>query len=351
MAGQPSASTSAGGLQALPAWGRLVIGFVFCGLIAAVALWAGRQAPLIGAPIFAIVIGVILTNTMRGPLQLPAMRIGDVSKLALRGGIIVLGASLKFDEILRLGLTTLPLLLVVVTVGLLCALWLGRALGLDWRMRCLIGMGTTICGASAIAALSPVIKARAEEIAYSITVVFLFNMVAVFLFPLLGHLMGLSDYGFGVWAGAAINDTSAVVAAAYSYSYEAGETGTVVKLTRTMLIIPLVIIFVLALPLFETRSDKEGVSLARRVYDSFPLFILFFLIASLLQTLGVFGQLSQTIQWIGRAILVGAMAAVGLQGHWKAFVGAGAGPLMLGMATWAVVAVVSLTLQRWFGMV
>jgi uncharacterized integral membrane protein (TIGR00698 family) len=335
----------------MPAWVRLGTGFVVCALIASVALWAGKRAPLIGAPIFAILIGLVLTNTLRGPTWLPAMRIGDVSKLALRGGIIVLGASLDFGEILRLGIAALPLLLVVVVAGLVCALGLGRALGLDWRMRCLIGMGTTICGASAIAALSPVIKARAEEIAYSITVVFLFNMIAVVLFPVLGHLMGLSDHGFGVWAGAAINDTSAVVAAAYSYSYEAGETGTVVKLTRTMLIIPLVILFALALPLFETRTNKDDVSLIKRIYDSFPLFIVFFLIASLLQALGVFGQFSQMIQWLGRAILIGAMAAVGLQGHWKAFVGAGTGPLMLGMATWAVVAVVSLALQHWLGMI
>jgi uncharacterized integral membrane protein (TIGR00698 family) len=324
-------------------------GFAFCAAIAAIALYLGARSPLIGAPIFAILIGVFLTNTMRGPLQLTALRIGDVSKLALRGGIIILGASLDVGEIVRTGLSSLPLLIVTIVAGLTCALWLGRAQGLDWRMRCLIGMGTTICGASAIAALAPVIRARAEEIAYAVTVVFFFNMLAVFIFPPLGHWIGLTDFGFGVWAGTAINDTSAVVAAGFSYSHDAGTTATIVKLTRTTLIIPLVIGFGLALPLFEARTDASDVSLARRVYEAFPTFILLFLIASMMRSLGLFDGLGDSVQWAGRAVLVMAMAAVGLQGHWRAFVGAGTGPLVLGLATWIVVAVSSLLVQGWTG--
>lgn len=348
MATQPSAASATQSLRALPPWLRLSGGFAFCAVIAAIALVLGARLPLIGASIFAIVIGVVLTNTLSGPLQLSALRIGDVSKLALRGGIIVLGASLDLGEIVGTGMSSLPLLIITVVAGLMCALWLGRAQGLDWRMRCLIGMGTTICGASAIAALAPVIRAKAEEIAYAVTVVFLFNMLAVFIFPPLGHMMGLTDTGFGIWAGTAVNDTSAVVAAGFSYSPEAGTTATIVKLTRTTLIIPLVIGFGLALPFFETRRHGDGeVSLARRVYNAFPMFILLFLAASLLNTLGAFGSFAGTIQWAGRAVLVVAMVAVGLQGHWRAFVGAGPKPLLLGLATWIVVAVSSLAVQTW----
>lgn len=350
MATQPSAASGSQGLRALPGWARLGAGFAFCGVIAAVALTLGARVPLVGASIFAIVIGVVLTNTLSGPLQLGALRIGDVSKLALRGGIIVLGASLDLGEIVGTGLSSLPLLIITIIAGLACALWLGRVQQLDWRMRCLIGMGTTICGASAIAALAPVIKAKAEEIAYAVTVVFLFNMLAVFIFPPLGHVMGLTDNGFGIWAGTAVNDTSAVVAAGFSFSPEAGTTATIVKLTRTTLIIPLVIAFGLALPLFEARKEGDNeVSLARRVYNAFPMFILLFLAASLLNTLGAFGPYAGTIQWIGRVILVVAMVAVGLQGHWRAFVGAGTKPLILGLATWIVVAVSSLAVQSWTG--
>ncbi len=349
MASQPSAATAPAFLQGQPAWLRLGAGFFLCAVIAGVAIWLGMKMPLIGAPVFAIVIGVILTNTLRGPLQIPALRIGDVSKLALRGGIIMLGAGLDLSQIVATGASSLPLLLIVVTAGVVCALALGRALGLDWRMRCLIGMGTSICGASAIAALAPVIKAKGEEIAYAVTVVFFFNMLAVFTFPALGHIMGLTDNGFGTWAGMAVNDTSAVVAAGFAFSPEAGATATIVKLTRTTLMIPLVILFALAVPWFEPRDGKEEVSLAKRVYDAFPMFILLFLLASLLKTLGLFGPAAEYIQLAGRWVLIAAMAAVGLQGHWKAFVGAGATPLILGLVTWIVVAVSSLAVQTWTG--
>ena len=349
MASQPSTATAPSAMQAQPPWVRLGTGFVFCALIAAIAWYLGRMVPLVGAPIFAIVIGVILTNTLRDSLQVPALRIGDVSKLSLRGGIIVLGGSLNLNEIVGTGMSSLPLLFITIVAGLVCALWLGRAMGLDWRMRCLIGMGTTICGASAIAALAPVIKAKGEEIAYAVTVVFFFNMVAVFTFPALGHMIGLTDNGFGIWAGTAINDTSAVVAAGFSYSEDAGTTATIVKLTRTTLIIPLVIGFGLALPFFERQEGNGNVSLAKRVYDAFPMFILLFLAASLLNTMGLFGPFAETIQMIGRAVLVMAMAAVGLQGHWRAFVGAGTAPLILGLVTWIVIAVASLGVQSWTG--
>ena len=218
-------------------------------------------------------------------------------------------------------------------------------MGIDWRIRCLIGMGTTICGASAIAALAPVIRAKSEEIAYAVTVVFFFNMIAVFLFPTLGHLFGLSDNGFGIWAGTAVNDTSAVVAAGFAFSDDAGAVATIVKLTRTTMIIPLVIGFGLALPWLDPVAAKSDVSLAKRVYDSFPVFILLFLAASLIRTVGLTGGLSGDIQTIGRWVMVVALAAVGLQGHWRAFAGAGARPLLLGGITWFAVAAVSLGMQ------
>ena len=206
-------------------------------------------------------------------------------------------------------------------------------------------MGTTICGASAIAARAPVLRAKAGEIAYAVTVVFFFNMIAVFLFPALGHLFGLSDNGFGIWTGTAVNDTSAVVAAGFAFSNDAGVTATIVKLTRTTLIIPLVIGFSLALPWLDPDAPKQDVSLARRVYDSFPVFILLFLIASLITTVGLTGGHTGDIQTLGRWVMVVALAAVGLQGHWRAFAGAGARPLLLGGLTWFAVAASSLAMQ------
>src|SRR3984957_11993762 len=311
----PTASTAARLTRPLPAWMKLLPGLGLCVAIAAVALLCGREVPLVGAPIFAIAIGVVIANTARDTIRLSTLKIGDIAKLCLKTGIVILGASLDLGAILHTGGNSLGFLAVTVTAGLVVSLVIGKSLGIDWRIRCLIGMGTTICGASAIAALAPVIRAKAEEIAYAVTVVFFFNMIAVFLFPPLGHLLGLTDTGFGIWTGTAVNDTSAVVAAGFAFSNEAGSIATIVKLTRTTLIIPLVIGFGLALPWLDPAASKADVSLARRVYDSFPVFILLFLVASLIATLGLTGGHTGEIQTMGRWVMVVALAAVGLQGH------------------------------------
>ena len=340
---------------ALPAQARLTkhawfargMGLLLCIGIAALAEVGGSFVPLVGAPLFAIAIGVLIANAMPAVVQQKSLRISDTSKLCLKTGIVLLGASLDLGDIVHTGLGSLPLLGITMASGLICALWLGKSLGIDWRMRCLIGIGTTICGASAIAALAPVIRAKAEEIAYAVTVVFFFNMVAVFTFPALGHLLGLSDNGFGIWAGTAVNDTSAVVAAGFAFSQAAGTTATIVKLTRTTLIIPLVLAFGLALPFIVKDESTSSQSLAKRVYAAVPTFIILFVLAAAANSAGLIGTHGMEIQLVGRLVMVVALAAVGLQGHWRAFVGAGSRPLVLGLATWFVVAVSGLAVQSW----
>jgi uncharacterized integral membrane protein (TIGR00698 family) len=334
-------------LSATQARLRRGIGLLVCVTIAVVALGLGALVPLVGAPLFAIAIGVLIANAAPAVPRDKSLRIGEISKLALRGGIILLGASLDLGVIVHTGLDSLPLLLVTMAAGLVCALWLGKGLGIDWRMRCLIGIGTTICGASAIAALAPVIKARAEEIAYSVTVVFFFNMVAVFTFPALGRLIGLSDNGFGIWTGTAVNDTSAVVAAGFAFSQAAGTTATIVKLTRTTFIIPLVLGFGMALPFVDPAARSANESLGKRIYAAVPMFIVVFVLAAAANTFGLIGPYAPAFQTAGRWVMVVALAAVGLQGNWHAFAGSGPRPLVLGLATWAVVALSSLAIQTW----
>jgi uncharacterized integral membrane protein (TIGR00698 family) len=343
----PSLTLPARSQVATQAWLRRGLGLLLCIAIAGLAEIGGSFAPLIGAPLFAIAIGVLTTNAVPAIAQQRALRIGDTSKLCLKGGIILLGASLDLGVIVHTGLGSLPLLAVTMASGLICALWLGKSLGIDWRMRCLIGIGTTICGASAIAALAPVIRAKAEEIAYSVTVVFFFNMVAVFTFPALGHLLGLSDNGFGIWAGTAVNDTSAVVAAGFAFSQAAGTIATIVKLTRTTLIIPLVLGFGLLLPFVVKDQHAESTSLAKRVYAAVPTFIILFVLAAAVNSAGLIGSHAEQVQMLGRLVMVVALAAVGLQGHWRAFVGAGSRPLVLGLVTWFVVAASGLAVQFW----
>jgi uncharacterized integral membrane protein (TIGR00698 family) len=338
---------SAGSHRTTQVWFRRCLGLLVCVAIAGLAELGGSFAPLVGAPLFAIAIGVLLTNAIPALYQARSLRFGEVGKLCLKGGIVLLGASLDLSVIVHTGLSSLPLLAVTMMVGLTCALWLGNGIGIDWRIRCLIGVGTTICGASAIAALAPVIRAKAEDIAYSVTVVFFFNMVAVFTFPTLGHLLGLTDNGFGIWAGTAVNDTSAVVAAGFAFSQTAGMTATIVKLTRTTLIIPLVVGFGLALPLLDPDRRTASQPLAIRMYAAVPMFIVLFVLAAAANTAGLIGPHALQIQMLGRLVMVVALAAVGLQGHWRAFVGAGSRPLVLGLVTWFAVALSSLAIQTW----
>jgi uncharacterized integral membrane protein (TIGR00698 family) len=328
----------------------LAAGLTLCVAIALLAEVAGFYAPVIGAPIFAIAIGVALTNLAGGTRLTNPLRIKEISGTALRAGIILLGATLNLADVAHTGLASLSLLMLTMTVGLAFALLVGRAMSVEWRIRCLIGIGTTICGASAIAALAPVIRARSDEIAYSISVIFLFNMLAVIIFPFIGHAIHLSDDGFGLWAGTAVNDTSAVVAAGFAFSKAAGAFATVVKLTRTTLIIPLTLGFGLLMPFIDRGgqgTETGAVDLRARLKKAVPWFILWFVVASLLNTLGLVGGHAPEIQTLARLVMVVALAAVGLQGYWRAFTGAGLRPLLLGMGTWAAVALTSLAVQFW----
>jgi uncharacterized integral membrane protein (TIGR00698 family) len=330
---------------------RLVVmlpGIGVCLAIAVVAYVVAQYSPVIGAPIIAIAIGVAVANLSGGTKLASQLKVKEISGYALRAGIILLGATLNLNDVAHTGLSSLSLLAVTIGLGFGVALILGMLLGVEWRMRFLIGMGTVICGGSAIAALAPVIRAKPEEIAYSISVIFLFNMLAVIIFPGLGHMMHLSDDGFGLWAGTAVNDTSAVVAAGFAFSKAAGAYATIVKLTRTTLIIPLLLIVGLAMP-FLDKSEQGTAGLGARIKKAVPWFILWFVVASLVNTLGLLGNMAPSIQIVARFVMVVALAAVGLMGHWRAFAGAGFKPLLLGLACWVAVAVSSIAVQSWTG--
>jgi uncharacterized integral membrane protein (TIGR00698 family) len=341
-----ASSARAAAVPALSPNVALAGGVGLCLVIALIAEYVAQFIPLIGAPIIAIAFGVVLTNLAGQARVATPLRIKEVSGYALRGGIILLGATLNLRDVVASGATSLPLLALTITLGLAFPLLVGRAFGVHWRMRCLIGMGTTICGASAIAALAPVLKAKTEEIAYSISVIFFFNMLAVIIFPTLGHWLHLSDDGFGMWSGTAVNDTSAVVAAGFAYSHDAGVYATIVKLTRTTLIIPLVLGFGLAMPWIDPEHAAGPSHLGARIKKAIPWFIALFILTSLINTLGFVPWPGQ-IQDFARFVLVVALAAVGMQAHWRAFAGAGVGPLMLGLGTWFVVAASSLAVQAW----
>jgi len=234
-----------------------------------------------------------------------------------------------------------------LSAAFLTAYLVGRVLKLPGNTTTMVGVGTSICGGSAIAATAPVIKAKDEEVARAISTIFLFNIIAVFVFPTLGRMVGLSDTGFGMWAGTAINDTSSVVAAGTSWSAVAGNNvalnfATIVKLTRTLMIVPITLV----LAIYMARKSKRSGTGDFEFKKVFPWFVLFFILAAVINSIPGFpGWISGNLAWIGTFMIIMAMAAIGLSTNLKSLISSGPKPIMLGLCCWIVVAVVSLTVQ------
>ena len=313
--------------------------------IAVVALMLGKQLPLIGGPVIGIVLGILVRNTVApGGTYTPGIQFAG--KQVLQWSIIALGFGLSLDQVAKTGLESLSVTLVTMTVAFLTAWLLGRALKVQDKLKILIGVGTAICGGSAIAAVTPIIKPDEHDTAFAISTIFLFNLVAVLLFPLLGHVLHLSDMGFGLWAGTAINDTSSVVAAGYSFSKQAGDYATIVKLTRATLIIPICLILAFATAWKQKKQGATDFSLAR----IFPWFILWFLVASGVRTAGLVPVAIQpALHMAAEFLIIVALTAIGLSANLRKMASTGARPILLGLGVWAAVAVSSLVVQLVIG--
>jgi uncharacterized integral membrane protein (TIGR00698 family) len=310
--------------------------------IAIVATVIGRSIPVVGAPIICIVIGVIIA-AVRKPSEKLRPGIVTSSKLILQISVVVLGSQLSLKEIVKVGFTSLPVMLGSLIVCLAGAYWIGKWLGIVGDLRTLIGVGTSICGASAIAAVTPIIGAASVDVAYAISTIFLFNMTAVLTFPFLGHLLGLSQHSFGLFAGTAINDMSSVVAASTTYGSVAANYAIVVKLTRTMLIIPIS----LGLATLERRKHSAGeakpnVHVGRLV----PWYLIGFLVVASANSVGLIPQgIHHALVQISVFLIAMALAAIGLSTDVAGFRRTGHRPLLLGGILWILVSVTSLLLQ------
>ncbi|MCU7557485.1 YeiH family protein [Macrococcus capreoli] len=313
-------------------------GILLCIGIACIATILGHFIPIIGGIIFSIILGIIINNTTRvsNTFQ-PGIKYA--SKKVLQYAIIVMGFTLNLRIVAAMGMSSLPITLITITAALLSSVLLGKLLNISENIRTLIGVGTAICGGSAIAAASPIIDAKDDEIAFSLSTIFLFNIIAVFLFPVLGHSIGLSDVGFGHFAGTAINDTSSVVAAGYAYSESAGDTATIVKLVRALMIIPVCLLLVA----LQMRRKQQTEFRFKKV---FPWFILYFFIASVIATaMNLPEAIVGYIKIISTLMISIAMAGIGLSVDIKKFLAIGMKPVLLGASVWCVVAVTSLMMQ------
>jgi len=268
------------------------------------------------------------------------------SKKILTWAIVVLGAGLSLTQVLKTGLSSFSVTLFTLAAAFITAYGVGKLLGIPYKLKTLIGVGTAICGGSAIAAISPIIEADDMEISYSISTIFLFNIIAVLIFPPIGHLLGFSDKAFGLWAGTAVNDTSSVVAAGYAFSNAAGAYATIVKLTRTTMIIPISLIFAFITAYKKKKESQMDSKVNYSFKKIFPWFIVWFLIASLLNTLGLFkGNSIIYINTLGKFMIVMALCAIGLNTDFKKMIKNGTKPILLGFIVWVSVAVVSILVQ------
>jgi uncharacterized integral membrane protein (TIGR00698 family) len=318
--------------------------------IALAAWWLGHRVPLIGGPVFGIVIGILVRNLL-SPSDSFNPGIQFAGKQILQWSIIALGFGLSLTQVAKTGLESLAVTAVTMTTAFITAYALGRLMKVHDKLQILIGVGTAICGGSAIAAVTPIIKPDDHDTAFAISTIFLFNVVAVLLFPLLGHMLHLSDLGFGLWAGTAINDTSSVVAAGYSYSTAAGDYATIVKLTRATLIIPICLVLAVMVALRAKRASKEsGVTGDFSLARIFPWFILWFLVASAVRTAGLVPVAVQpAIHLAAEFMIIVALTGIGLSANLRKMAACGVRPILLGLGVWAAVSISSLLVQLVIG--
>ncbi len=361
--------------------GRLVPGLALATGIAVVATVIGRFLPVVGAPVSGVVIGAVLGTVRRpGPVVRPG--ITTASKTVLQFAVVLLGAQLSLLQVARVGVQSLPVMLGTLVICLLAAWGIGRALGVVGNLRTLIGVGTGICGASAIAAVTPVIGAVSIEVAYAVSTIFLFNVAAVVVFPVVGHALGMSQHAFGLFAGTAVNDTSSVVAAASTYGPGAADFAVVVKLVRTLMIIPVVLglAWLVGRRAEKTATASTGDGSAagdarvagdvaldgsaieptvvpprgkwspRRVFRLVPWFLIGFVLVAAVNSTGVIpGPAHPAIAAVAAFLITVALSAIGLSTDIAGFRRAGFRPLVLGGSLWIVVSLSSLGLQALTG--
>lgn len=323
-------------------------GLLVCLGVAAVATAIGSVLPLVGSVLPAILIGVVAASIRRPHERLrPGIRF--TSKILLQCAVVLLGAQLSLGAIARVGLTSLPVMLTSLAVCLAVSVLLGRALGVERRLRTLIGVGTGICGASAIAAVAPVIGAAGAEVAYAVSTIFLFNLVAVLAFPLVGHLLGMSPEAFGLFAGTAVNDTSSVVAAAGIFGSAALGTAVVVKLVRTLMLVPITV----GLAIGENRREAAGQPMTvGRAVRLVPWFLVGFLVVAVLNTvLPVPEPAREATTRVSVFLVTAAMAGVGLSTDLRGMRAAGWRPLLLGGLLSLVVTATTLVMMAVTGVI
>lgn len=332
-------------------------GILTCFIIAIPCWILGQHFPIIGGPVFAILAGMIVTLFLKDKTNLQS-GITFVSKKILQYAVILLGFGMNLSVIVQTGKQSLPIIIATISTSLILAWTLHKVMHIPDKISTLVGVGSSICGGSAIAATAPVIDADDEEVAQAISVIFFFNMLAALFFPMLGSALGFSTVNgesFGIFAGTAINDTSSVTAAASTWDSMYGlgsatlDKAVTVKLTRTLAIIPITLI----LAFIRTHKTQTEGNQKVDFKKIFPFFILYFLLASVITTiavsLGVPASTFAPLKTLSKFLIVLAMTAIGLNTNIVKLIKTGGKPIIMGFVCWIGITGVSLLMQHILG--
>lgn len=349
-----------------------VYGILMCAAVAGSATIlsglniGGFSLEIIGAPVLSILMGMLIT--LCNPLLSEHNKLKDgikfTSKKVLQWAVIILGFSLNLGTIAKMGGQSIPVILSTISISLIVAFVMMKVLKMDGKVACLIGVGSSICGGSAVAATAPVIDADDEEVAQAISVIFLFNVIAAFVFPSFGRAIGFGTEGFAIFAGTAVNDTSSVTAVASTAEGLYGVEGILssavtVKLVRTLAIIPITLVLALYRTYQAKKEGKAGSDFS--VKKIFPWFILYFIGAAIITTIvGMMGDVPvavfyntyfvKAMKWLAKFFITMAMCAIGLNTNLVKLIKKGGKPILLGFCCWASVTAMSIAVQMMLGL-
>lgn len=342
----------------------MYIGLAVCLIAGVAATLLGGVQHFIGAPMIGLFLGILISNLFpAGFVSMTKKGAGFSSKYLLKTGIILVGGTLSFSQIIGVGLYSLPLIFFNICLAFAVAYFAGNAIRVPGKTRILVGGGTAICGGTAIATLTPIIHAEEEDMAYALTAIFLFDIFAAILLPYAAAGIGLTPEQYGILGGLAISDTSSVTAAAGTFDMimgtkaftpsglSGGDMAIVVKLTRTTMLVVVAIVVMLISVAKDSRLDRasegtETTSFGRNVYRAFPFFILAFLALAILNTFLDFSAIgSDTLHlgWICKKgykyLITVALVGIGYKIKFKGLFTKGSKPFLLGGITWLALAI------------
>lgn len=329
-----------------------MLGIAICFAVAGLSVLVEKLIPgeLLGSSIIALFMGTIINSFFHPAWIKPALKF--TSKKVLKAAIVLLGASLSVNTILSVGKMTFFVMIFTFAVCFGGGFFIRKLFGLNWKLSNLISAGTGICGGSAVAAIAPVIDADDKDIAFAMSSTFLFDMVMVALYPLMGKALGMSDIAYGIWAGTSVNDTASVVASGYAFSEIAGDFATMVKLTRTIAIIPTVLVFAFMGTRIKQKEMKEANNGQKvNLMKIIPWFIGGFLLLAILNSVGFIpAAASGIMKSTSKFLMVSALAAIGLGTSITDFKKAGLAPMFYGITIDTLVTLTALVVIWFMGL-